>query len=161
MLSVYGPCWYESRLSRMSMSHTCYETRKHTWVERDYHLESPPIKRKTHAGSTSEFGLQNVTRGIFKTLRYFSVYNRNNFFTDILDNVLYCSLCRNNLLHTVPEPRNTFSFLENNFKYFRMLFIVLLSPILADLVPMSETTVKPDVQEISPKIIRKGINLFK
>ena len=42
-----------------------------------------------------------------------------------------------------------------------MLFIVLLSPILADLVPMSETTVKPEVQEISPKIIKKGMNLFR
>ena len=106
--------WYESRFSRMSMSHTCYETRKQAWANRDYHLESPRIKRRKHAESLSEFGLQNVTGGFFKTLRYFSVYNHDNIFTNLLDNVHNFSLCRNNLLYSVPEPRNTFSFLENN-----------------------------------------------
>ena len=60
----------------------------------------------------------------------------------------------------MPEPRNKLSFLENNFKYFRMLLILLFTPILADLVPMAETT-KTEVQTISPKIIQKGINLFR
>ena len=152
MLFVYGP---------VCMSHTCYETRKQAWANRDYHLESPRIKRRPHAGSLSEFGLQNATGGIFKTLRYFFVYNRDNFLTNILDIVHYFSLCRYNLLYSVPEPRNKFPFLENNLKYFRMLFIVLLSPILADLVPMAETTAKTEMLSISPKIIKKGINIFR
>ena len=43
-----------------------------------------------------------------------------------------------------------------------MLFILLFTPILADLVPLAESpTVKPEVIEISPKILRQGINLFR
>ena len=60
----------------------------------------------------------------------------------------------------MPEPRNKLSLLENNFKYFRMLLILMLAPVLADMVPMAETT-KTEVQTISPKIIQKGINLFR
>ena len=41
-----------------------------------------------------------------------------------------------------------------------MLLIVLLAPVLADLVPMAETT-KTEVQTISPKIIQKGMKLFR
>ena len=41
-----------------------------------------------------------------------------------------------------------------------MLLVLLLTPILADMVPMAETT-KTEVQTISPKIIQKGMKLFR
>ena len=142
------------------MSHTCYETRKHAWAKRDYHLEKFGIKRKTHAGNLSEFSWPNVTGEILKTLRYFPLCFYYNIFTNLLDIVHNFSLRSNNILYSMPEPRNKLSFLENNCKYFRMLLILLFTPILADLVPMAETT-KTEVQTISPKIIQKGINLFR
>ena len=98
----------------------------------------------------------------WKGIMFVCVLSKNYlpFIVLIKDIVHNFSLCSNNFLYSLPEPRSKLSFLENNFKYFRMLFIVLLVPVLADMVPMAETT-KTEVQTISPKIIQNYCNLLK
>ena len=65
------------------------------------------------------------TREIVETLGSILLHYSHNISSYNLDTIHTDSMCDNNILYSLPESRNKFSYLSNNLDYFRMFPIIV------------------------------------
>ena len=71
--------------------------------------------------------IRDATRGIINTLGSILLHCNHNISTNNLDTIHTDYLRNNNILYSLPESRNKFSYLSNHQNYLRMFSIIIVT----------------------------------